>query len=105
MWTHEAAQGVTNSSARRGASAGSPGADFRCRQGLSRCGARPGSAIALLGLPGRAELAVAAAARVMSAGRVDDDGAGGRVDRAAGEGRGEERQGDQCFHGMGLSVT
>ena len=29
----------------------------------------------------------------MSAGRVDDDGAGGRVDRAAGEGRGEERQG------------
>ena len=55
-------------------------------------------------MPGRAELAVAAAARVMSAGRVDDDGAGGRVDRAAGEGRGEERQGDQCFHGVGLSV-
>ena len=66
----------------------------------------PSSAVALLGLTRRAEPALtAAAARVVPAGRVDDDGAGGRVDRAAGEGRGEERQGDQCFHGMGLSVT
>ena len=65
----------------------------------------PSSAGALLGLTRRAESALtAAAARVVPAGRVDDDGAGGRVDRAAGEGRGEKRQGDQCFHGVGLSV-
>lgn len=80
--------GVTNFSTRRCARAASP----------------PSSAVALLGLTRRAEPALTAAARVVPAGRVDDDGAGGRVDRAAGEGRGEERQGDQCFHGVGLSV-
>jgi hypothetical protein len=52
-------------------------------------------AVALFGLPGRAELP---ATRVMPTSRVNDDRAGWRVYGTAGKGRHKKNRRDQCFH-------